>query len=398
MINIRTLSKIWSYMNGSVYGGKLELESSVEREKGTGAAYKNVIYLLSCALNGIIPSSKQVAMMDLSELYSVSERQMLTASVGFALESAGVQNDAFKRARVMAIRKTAIMDAEMAKILRQFEKAGIWYMPMKGVVLKDFYPAYGMRQMADTDILIDTERTDDIRDIMKQLGFDVEHYDKSYHDCYSKPPVSNFELHHTLVSPLTGKTIYSYYHNVKNRLLKDEDNTCGWHFSPEDFYIFMIVHEYKHYFSGGTGLRSVLDTYVYLKNVSFDMVYVAAECEKLGVEDFERLNRSLALHLFGGESLTEAEQKMLDRVLSSGTFGKEENVAVNQIEEKGRGRYFLSKLTLPLPIMYEHYPVLKKALFLYPFCWLHRLVHGVIYKNKKVKQQVKAILSWKDKS
>ena len=33
----------------------------------------------------------------------------------------------------------------------------------------------------------------------------------------------------------------------------------------------MIVHEYKHYSGGGTGLRSLLDTYVYLRKVPLDM-------------------------------------------------------------------------------------------------------------------------------
>lgn len=37
------------------------------------------------------------------------------------------------------------------------------------------------------------------------------------------------------------------------------------HFSREDFYIYLVAHEYKHYFLGGTSLRSLADTYIYLK-------------------------------------------------------------------------------------------------------------------------------------
>lgn len=203
-------------------------------------------------------------------------------------------------------------------------------------------------------------------------------------------------MHRELVYAMTGKRIYRYYLNVKQCLLKDEDNHYGWHFSPEDFYVFMIAHEYKHYSNGGTGLRSLLDTYVFLKSVSIDMDYVAAESEKLGIADFEQLNRTAALHLFSGKPLTDTEQKMLERSLSSGTYGREENIIGNQIGEKGRFGYFLSRLTLPLPLMYVHYPILRKTLLLYPICWVHRLLYGFIFKNKKFMQQLKDGLTWQE--
>ena len=58
------------------------------------------------------------------------------------------------------------------------------------------------------------------------------------------------------------------------------------HLSQEDFYLYVTSHEYKHYSAGGTGLRSVLDTYVYLQKAAPDMDYVTAEAEKLGMAEF----------------------------------------------------------------------------------------------------------------
>ena len=91
---------------------------------------------------------------------------MLTAVAAYALETAGIRDAALERVRTKAIRKMAIMDAEQAKVLAQLEDAGIWYMPLKGAVLKDLYPAYGIRQMGDRDILIDPDRAEDVREIM----------------------------------------------------------------------------------------------------------------------------------------------------------------------------------------------------------------------------------------
>ena len=55
------------------------------------------------------------------------------------------------------------------------------------------------------------------------------------------------------------------------------------------FYLYVTVHEYKHYAGGGTGLRSLLDAYVSLRRHGdgMDMAYIAAEAEKLGIAEFD---------------------------------------------------------------------------------------------------------------
>ncbi len=174
-----------------------------------------------------------------------------------------------------------------------------------------------------------------------------------------------------------------------------EENSCAYHLTPEDFYIYIIAHEYKHFTDGGTGLRSLLDTYVYLRRVPLDMTYVEAEMEKLGIADFEAANRSLALHLFSGEPLTSEEYEMLDYILSSGTFGTLKNGVQLQIHEKGRWGYFLSQMTPPYYFMKQLYPVLDKAPVLYPFCWAYRLIHSFFFCHKAFMYKVKAVLTWK---
>ena len=108
----------------------------------------------------------------------------------------------------------------------------------------------------------------------------------------------------------------------------------------------MIAHESKHYSAGGTGLRSVLDTYVFLSKVSLDMEYVEAEAEKLGIRDFEKENRSLAMRLFGGGELTAADREMLEYILSSGTYG----TAVHKVENK---LFYQHKVLLPFLPFYR---------------------------------------------
>ena len=109
-------------------------------------------------------------------------------------------------------------------------------------------------------------------------------------------------------------------------------------FSPEDFYVFMIAHEYKHYNLGGTGLRSLLDTFVYLQNTTLNMEYVAAEIDKLGISEYELQNRNLAIALFSGGELSEENQTMLDYIIESGTFGTTKHSVQNRLRKNGDGK------------------------------------------------------------
>ncbi len=360
------------------------------------AGAEDVVYLAACMVNGEKPDAERVAGIDLDQLYKTANRHLLTGIVGYALEVAGVRDPAFVQAKSKAIRKIVLFDTERAAVFAELEKAGIWYMPLKGCVLKEYYPQIGMRQMSDNDILYDVSRSGDVRKVMEGLGYSTEHFGTGVHDSYFKQPVCNFEMHRALFGIGHEDSLQAYYENIKDRLVKDEGTNFMYHLSPEDFYIYMIAHEYKHYSGGGTGLRSLLDTYVYLRKVPLDMAYVAGEIEKLGITDFEAANRSLALHLFDGKPLTGEEQEMLDYVLSSGTYGTMANSIRKQIRENGRWGYFLSRMTLPFDMMTQLYPVLGRIPLLYPFCWAHRLIHAFFFKHKVFIYQLKAVLTWKE--
>ena len=355
------------------------------------ASAEDVVYLAACMVNGNKPDAERVRRMDLELLYKAANWHLLTAVTAYALEAAGVRDEAFTQAKSKAIRKNILLDTERARVLGALDEAGIWYMPLKGSVLKELYPALGMRQMADNDILFDADRAKEVRAVMETLGFRAEHFGIGIHDCYYKEPVYNFEMHRALFGEVHEEALRDYYRDMKGRLLKDKGNACGWHFSDEDFYIYMIAHEYKHYSKSGTGLRSLLDAYVYVskKGEALNWSYIAGELEKLDITDFEAQNRSLALHLFDGEALTETETEMLEYVLSSGTYGTFENYARNQIATKGRCGYFLSRLFPPLYKMKMLYPILRPLPILLPICWLMRLVTAVITKPQKVWYQLK---------
>jgi len=136
--------------------------------------------------------------------------------------------------------------------------------------------------------------------IMLSHSYTAEHYGVGNHDVYMKPPVLNFELHTSLFGSAHAEPLYKYYADTKRLLIKDEGNNYGYHFSDEDFYVYMTAHEWKHYSGSGTGIRSLLDCYVYckIKGENLNRNYITEQCRQLEITDFEKERRALAVKIF----------------------------------------------------------------------------------------------------
>jgi hypothetical protein len=333
--------------------------------------------------------------MNLDSLFRFAERHSLGGIVGYALELADVRQEPFQQAKARAIRKALILNAEREAILGRLEQAGIWYMPLKGVVLQNYYPKIGMREMSDNDILFDASRAEDVRTIMEQCGFTTMLYGSGHRDDYHKPPISNFEMHRVLFCPPADEKLLTYYQDVKTRLVKDEGNQYGYHFSNEDFYLYMIAHERKHYDWCGTGIRSLLDIYVFWRRFeqSLDKEYIQKKLTQLGLDEFEHINRSLALALFDNQPLNLEQEQMLTYMEASGTYGTNRHRIENAVTKSGsRIRYIMKRLFLPMSTVEEYYPFFYRHKCLLPFLPVFRLCT----KNETAKREIGILMHMKN--
>lgn len=363
----------------------------------------DLIYLCKCAVNQKQPDRNKVSEMDMEQLYKISKYHTLTAIVAYALESAGIKHCEFHQVREKAIRKNLLLDRERMKLFSYFEKTGIWYMPLKGIVLKELYPALGMRQMADNDILFDPESQKKVKEYFESEQYEVISFNKGNHDIYEKAPVLNFEMHTSLFGVSHDEKWQKYYADVKSLLVKDSGNNYGYHFSDEDFYIYITTHEYKHYSTSGTGVRSLLDRYVYLraKSETLDRAYIEAECQKLGIDAFEMQSRELARKVFGSAAdakLSETDIEMLEHYLNSGTYGTMENSIKARMKKyadktgnTSKFRYFLSRLFPDTEFYKKYYPFLYRRKVFIPFFLVFRTFRALFRRNKKVRSELDII-------
>lgn len=368
---------------------------------------KDLIYLLSCAVNGIMPDKASVQAMDLEQLYQLAKAHSLRAAVYIALRSADAKDVNFQQAYNKAVRKNVMLDVERTAIFEEFERKGIWYMPLKGSILKELYPENGMREMADNDILYDSTKQAEVRTIMLSRGYSAESVGKSHHDVYMKPPVLNFELHTLLFG--VASDFYAYYQNPKRLMMPDEGSKYGFHFSDEDFYVYMLAHEYKHYCAGGTGLRSLLDCYVFLQNKrdSLDWAYIRGQTEQLGLTGFEREQRELADEVFSSVTfpeLTQHEQELLDYYLTSCTYGTKTRSAENTVKKhyakshsKSKFSFIWARLFPDTEFMKQYYPFFYRHRLLLPVGYIWRWCKGIATNHKKLQAEMRALRKYDNK-
>ncbi len=379
----------------------------------------DMLYLISCALHGTTADSDIACNFNLKNIFALSVDQSLTSVTYMGIDRAVFVSDEqneclnkWDKCVKQALRKNLLLDNEREKLFAYMEENKIWHMPLKGAVLQEMYPVYGMRQMSDNDILFDETRRADVREYMEKNGFETHKYGESAHDVYMKPPIFNFEMHVELFGSNHDPDWRRYYSNVKERLVLTEGSSYKYQFTDEDFYIYQIMHAYKHYRRGGCGLRHLLDTYIFLsaKGASLNRDYVLAELDKLGARDYSLLTEELCSKIFSephhftvdeiNDLFTSEELDMLYVLNVAGTYGSHDSKVeayIKKSEEKSgksgnkKMNYYLSRIfpddewwRFNVPFCYRH-PWAK------PFYNIYRMVRGLTWKRKILANEIKIV-------
>lgn len=376
---------------------------------------EQLLYLMACALQGVSAREEVLADADLKQLLIMARKHSVASMVCMALEKTAIfanADEATKKqwidAKNKAIRKNMLLDAERKIISHELETQGIWYMPLKGSILKDWYPKPGMREMADNDILFDPSGREQVREIFQNRGYKTVSFRKGNHDVYEKEPIYNFEMHVSLFHG-TYKELTEQYENVKERLLPVDGTAYQFAFTPEDFYVFVLAHAHKHYSRSGTGIRTLADIYIMNQKLggTLNWEYVDSELRGLGIFSYERESRELAQKLFGiaelptKANLSEAEQQMLAYYLGASTYGTIENRTLNKMRKlqpdggaitaHTKRKYLLSRIFPGREWCEAYAPTVYKYPVLLPFFWVWRLAVKGVKRRDIAKQELEAI-------
>ena len=266
--------------------------------------------------------------------------------------------------------KNLVQTREFSSVREAFSKSGIRFLPLKGFINKALWLKPEYRTMSDMDIFVSPDMTDVAAAALKSLGYVFDH-GGSVHDSYVKPPYMNIELH---------KSLGHYGDGDFKAWMPTEDNPYHFVMRDEDYLVYLLDHMYKHYQSGGNGMRSFFDLYLFqrAKGESLDKEYVERELRARELDEFSSMAQRLVSLWFCGESLYAEELLELEYyIVTGGTFGTVENRVEHALKSRSRFGYLLSRTFLSYAAMKQIYPWLKYLPFLLPIAWVMRLLKAL---------------------
>ncbi len=329
--------------------------------------------LLRSALCGSLLSEQEKLMCSdelLSEMAAIAKQHDILHLLAAALNKNGISNNTgrdLSRYIIVAMQRYEQLNYELGKICSELEKAEIPFIPLKGSLLRKYYPEPWMRTSCDIDILIHE------KDIEKAVTYLVDNCGyisgrKGSHDVSIFSPAKNLiELHYDLVEDGYANASSEVLRSVwDNAALRDGYN-YWYEMTDEMFYFYHIAHMAKHFILGGCGIRTFIDIRI-LDNIDGKDQNKRDNLLKQGeLLKFSEIARQLSRVWIDNEEHTEITRQMEDYILRGGVYGTAENrIAIQQQKEGGRFSYAMSRIFLPYDFIKFQYPVLQKHRWLTP--------------------------------
>ncbi len=284
---------------------------------------------------------------------------------------------------------------EFAELEKCFETEGIKNQVMKGARMRHFYPLPQLREMSDVDVLVDAACMEQAAQLLSDRGYTLVRSIK-HHDIYRKQPFMVVEVHKAMYDKTVDGEQYRYFSGFSKAVLR-EGMKYTYDFNREDFYIYMMAHMAKHFYTMGCGIRNLVDIYVYQKKYGavLDKVYIKEELKKCGILEFTNHMEKLTAVWLKGEKGSMFYDDLFQYMMDSGIYGKDENGIWNKFSQKKmqdkdatpsqlkRWYYFP-----PLSYMAEYYPWLDGCAWLLPVAWGIRACRGVMMNKGAQKRKM----------
>lgn len=315
-------------------------------------------------------------------IYPAAQRSSEYDTVGLA-----------ERLRASAYRLNAyyvIQKRQTAALRALLEENEIDFVGIKGYVLGDRYPAGAVRSCADVDIYIRASERERVRRVLTGGGFSEERRDVN-HDEYTKCGVT-FEVHHELF--FESPELNAFFGGLFERMTLREGSAFEYVMSNEDMLILQTAHAKRHFLTGGTGLRTVLDHRVARESFPTDEGGLKTRLEELGLWRFFSLLERICDALFDGGELDEELALALEYMISGGVFGDIRNgVAMRRSGGKSHSRLgYIRKRAFPsYAAMKKKYELLERAPLLLPLCYIHRLACALTSRRAATKRELSAV-------
>lgn len=308
----------------------------------------------------------------LAELYTLSNAHDMAHIAGQAISKlGGFQTDESFQKMKLAARKAFVryvkMENALQRICTVLEQAQIPFIPLKGAVIRPYYPEPWMRTSCDIDILVkEKDLSRAVKAIVKNLSYrDVK---KSLHDISMHSPEGiHLELHHALIEDFVSRRQRELLSHIWEYATPVRPSSYNHQLAEPVFYFYHIAHMAKHFQNGGCGIKPLMD--LWLLNHKLDQNTRERELllEEGGLLTFSKAAEKLSRVWFGDGNYEPLDRVMERYILDGGVYGTRSNIiVVSQYRKGNRLLSVFERVFLPYDVIKYYYPVLKKHKYLTP--------------------------------
>ena len=324
-------------------------------------------HLIASAVSGCPLSAKEGALYDsamLPEMTALARYHDLTHLLALGLRNNGLltlENGELEKEIFHAAFRFEQLNYELTSICRTLERAQVPFIPLKGSVLRQYYPEPWMRTSCDIDVLVHEEDLDGATSALADaLNYRIG--EKSAHDIQIfTPSGQHIELHFNLIEDHRIKGASAILNRVWDAAVPCGGWTYQYEMPDELFYFYHIAHMAKHVENGGCGIRPFLDIWVLTHRVPHDRDRRERLLTDGGLSVFAGQAERLAEIWFGTGMHDDTTRCLEQYILSGGVYGNLVNqISVQQIKQGGRLRYACSQIWLPYEALKWAYPSLER--------------------------------------
>lgn len=323
----------------------------------------------------------------LQEVYTLAARHDLAHLVGQAVSKMDLPESQIltklKQTAFRAVYRQVQLNYEYENICRVLQEAQIPFIPLKGTVLRGYYPEPWMRTSCDVDILVKEEMLDAAAALLvDKLGY--RSGSKTDHDISLYcPSGAHIELHYDTIQE---RYAVNGCRDVLAQIWEDakptEPGSYRYCLSDEMFYFYHIAHMVKHFEVGGCGVRAYLDIWIMGHRMEHDQQKREELLREGGLLKFAQAAQALSEAWFSGAPYDEMTRAISDFILRASLYGNNENrAAIGQAKMGGKVKYvLLRRVFMPYDFLKAEYPILVKHKWLTPVYqvvrWIRMLCSG----------------------
>ena len=273
---------------------------------------------------------------------------------------------------------------ETVRVRAMLEEENMPYILLKGSRMRTFYPNPIARTSCDVDILFkgDEKR---LHERMLSLGYEFEADEGTTINYLSKPV--KFEMHRYLFDE--RMEFDGFFDRVWDYARPVGGGSFEYVLTEEFFYVYMVAHMAKHFTRYGSGVRPMIDLYLYNRRTpeGFDRSEAERILKEIKLYDFEQRLKRLCVAWFETGVLTEADEKLTDYIMEAGIYGDSRIMAAAAVKAPDTAnqerRQKIIHYIFPRPqVMKRLYPRLMKCPLMLPVAWTCRWCKGAFTDSR----------------